>query len=258
MRDLAARSDVLIENYKVDDLRRYGLDAKSLREINTELVYCSISAYGQHGSRRHKPGYDAMIQGSAGLMSITGDPDEDGGGPQKVGVAISDIMAGMYAATAILAALHERTTSGSGQHIDVPLYDSQVAWLANQNMNFLFSGETPERKGTAHPNIVPYQSFEAADGWFMLAVGSDSQFRTCAKCLGEDWLALDSRFSTNPARLENRLELIELMTKIIKQKSQAFWLDLFGSSNVPAASTRPISTPFTRKSRLSYTPPRWS
>ena len=243
--DLAAASDVLIENYKVGDLQRFGLDAKSLQEINPALIYCSISAYGQEGSRRQKPGYDAMIQASAGLMSITGPADDEGGGPQKVGVAVSDIMAGMYAVTAILAALHERSENGAGQHIDVPLYDSQVAWLANQNMNYLFGGQSPGREGTSHPNIVPYQAFEAADGPFMLAVGSDSQFSACVDCLGAEALAHDARFGTNAARVEHRVALIDLMAPLIRQKPRAYWLDAFGNRNVPAGPINSIKTVLT-------------
>ena len=247
VRDLCAKSDVLIENFKVGDLKRYGLDGKSLLDVNPALIYCSISAYGQEGSRSSKPGYDAMIQASAGLMSITGPKEEEGGGPQKVGVAVSDIMAGMYAVTAILAALHERSQSGKGQCIDVPLYDSQVAWLANQNMNFLFSGESPHREGTAHPNLVPYQVFEAADGHFMLAVGSDKQFQACVRCLGAPELAGDPRFGSNAARIENRRELIALMAQVFKRKSLEYWLNEFGTSNVPAGPINSIETVLTEE-----------
>ena len=195
----------------------------------------------------NKPGYDAMIQASAGLMSITGPKDEEGGGPQKVGVAVSDIMAGMYAVTAILAALHERSLSGKGQRIDVPLYDSQVAWLANQNMNYLFSGESPRREGTAHPNIVPYQAFEAANGHFMLAVGSDKQFRACVGCLGMPELADDPRFASNAARIEYRQELIALMAQEFKKESLEHWLNEFGNRNVPAGPINSIETVLTEE-----------
>jgi len=245
IRDICAKSDVLIENFKVGDLQRYGLDARTLCDLNPSLIYCSISAYGQDSSRSKQPGYDAMIQASAGLMSITGPKDAEGGGPQKVGVAVSDIMAGMYAVTAILAALHERTTCGRGQFIDIPLYDSQVAWLANQNMNFLFSGKSPGREGTAHPNIVPYQAFVAADAPFVLAVGSDTQFRACANCLELPKLADDLRFHSNTTRVENRQALVEIMAKVIAKKPARHWLRLFGNNNVPAGPINSIETVLT-------------
>jgi len=245
VRDLCANSDVLLENFKVGDLQRYGLDFDSLRDANPRLIYCSISAYGQQGSRSKMPGYDAMIQASAGLMSITGPRDEEGGGPQKVGVAVSDIMAGMYAVTAILAALHERSRTGVGQSIDIPLYDSQVAWLANQNMNYLFSGDSPRREGTAHPNLVPYQLFEARDGHLMIAVGSDRQFRACVECLQLPGLANDPRFQTNAARVEHRKALVELMTEALGEKSVECWLDEFSRNNVPSGPINSIETVLT-------------
>ena len=242
--ELAARSDVLIENFKFGNLARYGLDSDSVRATHPALVYCSISAYNQSGSRAAQPGYDAMIQASAGLMSVTGasDGDDGPGGPQKVGVAITDIMAGMYAVTAILAALHERNQSGEGQHINVPLYESQVAWLANQNMNFLIGGDVPARQGTAHPNIVPYQVFEAMDGHLMLTVGSDSQFRACVTCLSMPELADNQRFATNVARVEHRGELIALMKIAFQKKTVSQWLELFAASGVPAGPINSIAT----------------
>lgn len=245
VRDICAKSDVLIENFKVGDLKRYALDASTLCDLNPSLIYCSISAYGQDSSRSNQPGYDAMIQASAGLMSITGPKDAEGGGPQKVGVAVSDIMAGMYAVTAILAALHERTACGRGQSIDIPLYDSQVAWLANQNMNFLFSGESPGREGTAHPNIVPYQAFDAADAPFVLAVGSDTQFRACVICLNLPDLADDPRFRSNAARVENRQALVEILMKAFAKQPARHWLRLFGDNNVPAGPINSIETVLT-------------
>ncbi|MDH4073490.1 MAG: CoA transferase, partial [Gammaproteobacteria bacterium] len=173
VRELARKSDVLLENFRAGTMRRFGLDYDALKDINPGLVYCSITAYGQTGSRSARPGYDAMVQASGGLMSITG---ESNGPPQKVGVAIADIMAGMYAATAVLAAVCARQESGAGQYVDVPLYDTQVAWLANQAMNFLVGGSVPGRLGTAHPNLVPYQAFPTSDSHIMLAIGSDRQF----------------------------------------------------------------------------------
>ncbi|RZV33828.1 MAG: CoA transferase, partial [Chromatiales bacterium] len=189
IRELASKADVLLENFRTGTLQRYKLDPTELMRDNPGLVVCSISAFGQSGSRSGQPGYDAMIQASGGLMSITGPPDGEGGGPQKVGVAIADIMAGMYATTAVLAALNARTITGKGQYIDVPLYDSQVAWLANQNMNFLVSGKVPGRMGTAHPNLVPYQAFATRDGNLMLAVGNDRQFEKCASTVGKPELS---------------------------------------------------------------------
>ncbi|MDH3441807.1 MAG: CoA transferase [Gammaproteobacteria bacterium] len=236
-RDLAARADVIMENFKVGTMQKFGLDFAALSTLNPALVYCSISAYGQQGSRSLKPGYDAMIQASGGLMSITGEPD---GSPQKVGVAIADIMAGMYAATAILAALVERDRSGKGQYLDVPLYDSQVAWLANQNMNFLIGNEVPGRLGTAHPNLVPYQAFQCADGFLMLAVGNDRQFRACCECLGIAATGTDDRFATNATRVANRADLIEIMTDAFMGRPAAYWLDALGEQGVPAGPIQSI------------------
>jgi crotonobetainyl-CoA:carnitine CoA-transferase CaiB-like acyl-CoA transferase len=206
IRKLVEKSDILLENFKVGSLARFGLDAKSLCKLNPRLIYCSISAYGQSGSRCREPGYDAMMQAAGGLMSITGDSDADGGRPTKVGVAIADIMAGMYAATAVLAALADRERSGRGQHIDVPLFDSQIAWLANQNMNYLLTGTPPGRMGSAHPNIVPYQAFQTADGYVMLTVGNDRQFVDCCEILDCPEIADDPRFSSNGGRVVQCLE----------------------------------------------------
>jgi crotonobetainyl-CoA:carnitine CoA-transferase CaiB-like acyl-CoA transferase len=180
-----------------------------------------------------------MIQASAGLMSITGAPDADGGSPQKVGVAISDIMAGMYATTAILAALKDRDRTGKGQAIDVPLYDSQVAWLANQAMNFLIGGFIPERRGTAHPNLVPYQTFASKDGYITLAVGTDSQFAACADCIGKPGLAKDARFKRNSDRVENRESLVQILSEVFLTRTTSAWLQGLSEAGVPAG---PINT----------------
>jgi crotonobetainyl-CoA:carnitine CoA-transferase CaiB-like acyl-CoA transferase len=185
-----------------------------------------------------------MMQASAGLMSITGEPDEEGGAPQKVGVAISDIMAGMYAATAILAALQSRERTGRGQHIDVPLYDSQVAWLANQAMNYLVSGEAPRRLGTAHPNIVPYQAFETSDGFIMLAVGNDRQFRACTHCLGCPELGEDSRYATNAKRVENRSALIAILAERFRRRTMSEWLELMRQHGIPAGPINDLAEVF--------------
>lgn len=240
VRDLATRCDVFLENYKAGDLKRYGLDAQALHQINPRLIYCTISAYGSDSSRAHLPGYDAMIQASAGLMSITG--DAEGGQPQKVGVAISDIMAGMYAVTAILAALHAREESGIGQHIEVPLYDSQVAWLANQGMNYLVSGKVPGRLGSAHPNIVPYQMFEASDGFVMVAIGNDAQFRNLAACLAIPHVSTDSRFRTNPDRVKYRHELISILEPEFGKRPVDDWISIFGQNNIPCGRVNSIDT----------------
>ncbi len=237
VKDLAAKADVLLENYRVGTLSRFGLGPGQLRAINPGLIYCSISAFGQRSSRAEEPGYDAMIQASAGLMSITG---PKGGEPQKVGVAIADIMAGMYATTAVLAALHARSETGQGQHIDVPLYDSQVAWLANQNMNYLVGGQLPQRMGTAHPNLVPYQAFSTADGHLMLAVGNDRQFMACMTGIGQAELGTDKRFARNRDRIANRGELVALLERAFSTQTTAHWLDVLRGLEVPAGPINDI------------------
>lgn len=241
IRDFARDADVVLENFRVGTLQRYGLDAESLAAVNPKLIYCSITAYGQHGSRAHEPGYDAMVQASAGLMSITGAPDNEGGSPQKVGVAISDIMAGMYATTAILAALRERDHTGKGQTIDVPLYDSQVAWLANQAMNFLIGGIHPERRGTAHPNLVPYQTFASSDGHITLAVGNDRQFAACASCIGKPGLAEDPRFRRNADRVENRESLVQMLCEVFLTRTTSSWLQELSAAGVPAGPVNSVA-----------------
>lgn len=240
IRELSSRADILLENFRVGTLERYGLDYAKLRDINPRLIYCSISAFGRTSSRAAEPGYDAMIQASAGLMSITGPPDDDGAGPQKVGVAVADIMAGMYASTAVLAALNARERTGEGQLIDVPLYDSQVAWLANQNMNYLIGGKVPGRMGTAHPNLVPYQVFATADGNLMLAVGNDRQFADCATCMGVAELGADPRFSRNSERIANREALVGLLQAVFETKPTGYWLSELREHGVPAGPVNDI------------------
>jgi len=242
--DLARTADILIENFRVGTLAQYGLDAISLHKLNPRLIYCSISAYGQTGSRSMLPGYDAMIQAEAGLMSITGASDAEGGRPQKVGVAIADIMTGMYAVTAVLAALQARHRDGAGQSIDLSLYQTQVAWLANQAQNYLMTGLSPVRLGTAHPNLVPYQAFETTDDEVMLAVGNDRQFVACMKCLGLGEQAVEQRFSTNDTRVRNRLELVGLMSDRMRQKSSAHWLAEFAAAGVPTGRINDLHTVF--------------
>ena len=238
VRALATKADVLVENFRVGTLRRYELDADDLMASNPGLIVCSISAFGQTGSRAAEPGYDAMIQASGGLMSITGPED---GGPQKVGVAIADIMAGMYAANAILAALHARDRTGKGQRIDVPLYDSQVAWLANQNLNYLVGGRVPGRMGTAHPNLVPYQAFATSDSDLMLAVGNDRQFADLMRCLGREELAQDRRFAHNAARIENRDELVAIIGNVLRRETTDYWLGKLSERGVPAGPINDVA-----------------
>ncbi|MCC7199345.1 MAG: CoA transferase [Gammaproteobacteria bacterium] len=245
LRELASRSDVLIENFKVGGLARYGLSWDDLRERNPRLVYCSISAFGQDGPAAQGAGYDAMIQGMGGLMSITGVPDgQPGGGPQKVGVAVVDLMTAMYAVSAINAALFERERSGLGQHIDLALLDTQIAWLANQNMNYLIGGTPPRRAGTAHPNIVPYQAFPTADGWLMLAVGNDRQYRTFCELAGRPELATDPRYLSNAERVANRATLVPEVEALTRTKSTQAWLDLLTPAAVPCGPINDIAQVF--------------
>ena len=231
-RELAASADVLIEDIKVGQLAKYQLDAASLQAINPGLVYCSITGYGQTGPLAHKAGYDFAIQAEAGLMSITGDK---GGEPQKVGVAVTDLMTGVYATTAIMASLLERQRTGRGRHIDAALYDVQIAMLANQASNQLIGNETPTRMGNAHPNIVPYQVFPTRDGHIVLAVGNDGQFVRFCEAAGEPEIAGDQRFKTNPARVENRQALVLLISQWTPRRNTADWVRLLDHCAVPCA-----------------------
>jgi crotonobetainyl-CoA:carnitine CoA-transferase CaiB-like acyl-CoA transferase len=232
--DLAKQCDVLIENYKVGGLKKYGLDYATLSRINPRLVYCSITGFGQTGPYAQRPGYDFLIQGVGGLMSITGKKEgEAGAGPQKVGVALTDVMTGLYATVAIQAALTWRETSGAGQHIDLALLDVQIACLANQNLNYLTTGEPPKRMGNAHPNIVPYQDFPTADGDLIIAVGNDGQFRNlCAVCGHAEW-AGNEKYATNAARVAHREELIALLRQETMRQTTAEWIALLEAANVP-------------------------
>ena len=245
VRHLAAKSDVLVENFKVGGLAKYGLSYADLGPVHPRLVYLSISAFGQDGPDASGPGYDAMIQGMGGLMSLTGVPDaEPGAGPQKVGVAVADLMCGMYAVSAILAALHERHASGQGQYIDLSLLDTQVAWLANQNMNYLVTGESPRRQGTAHPNIVPYQSFATADGYLMLAVGNDAQFARFCTVAGAPELAGDPRYATNRDRVAHRRELVPVVEQLLRKRSSAQWLEALRAAQVPCGPINDLARVF--------------
>ncbi|MCW8905402.1 CaiB/BaiF CoA transferase family protein, partial [Sedimenticola sp.] len=234
IRKLVARADILVENFKVGGLEKYGLDYATLSAEHPGLIYCSITGFGQTGPDAGLAGYDAMVQARGGLMSITGERDGlPGAGPQKVGVAVADLIAGMYAVSAILAALHHREKSGEGQQIDLGLLDTQVAWLANQNMNYLIGGEAPVRQGTAHPNIVPYQALPTGDGFLMLAVGNDRQFAACCKVLGQPELARDPRFVTNRQRVKYREQLILLLEALFRQKTTTEWRTLLAAEQVP-------------------------
>ncbi|NML48750.1 CoA transferase [Ramlibacter sp. G-1-2-2] len=232
VRELAREADVLLENYKVGQLAKYGLDYASLQAINPGLVYCSVTGYGQDGPLAHKAGYDFAIQAEGGLMSVTG---EKGGEPQKVGVAVTDIMTGLYATTAILAALHERKTTGRGRHIDAALLDVQVAMLANQASNQMIGGRTPTRMGNAHPNIVPYQVFATRDGQMVLAIGNDGQFARFCQLAGHAEVAQDARFATNQARVANRSELIALITSWTLTRDTQDWAATLDDAAVPCA-----------------------
>jgi crotonobetainyl-CoA:carnitine CoA-transferase CaiB-like acyl-CoA transferase len=236
IRDLAAKSDVVIENFKVGGLKKYGLDYESLKAVNPRLIYCSITGFGQDGPYANRAGYDFMIQGMSGVMSITG---EKNGSPIKMGVAFSDVFAGLHAVIGILAALYHRERSGEGQFIDISLLDSQVAVLANQALNYLVGGKPPGRLGNAHPNIVPYQTFETADGHIIMAVGTDRQYAEYCAIIGAPHLAADERFKTNRGRVENREALIPQLQPFMKKRTTAAWIEAFEAAAVPCG---PINT----------------
>lgn len=245
VRELAAKSDVVIENFKVGGLAAYGLDYESLKAINPQLIYCSITGFGQTGPYAKRAGYDFMIQGLGGLMSLTGRPEgEDGAGPVKVGVALTDILTGLYSTVAILAALASRDHGGQGQHIDMALLDVQVACLANQAMNYLTTGTAPRRLGNAHPNIVPYQDFPTADGDFILTVGNDGQFRKFAEVAGQPQWADDPRFATNKQRVANRAELIPLIRQATVFKTTAEWVVQLEKAGVPCGPINDLAQMF--------------
>lgn len=231
VRRLVADADVVIENFKVGGLTKYGLDWESLRKVNPRLIYCSITGFGQTGPYAHRAGYDFIIQGMAGLMSVTGEPD---GQPQKVGVAVTDVFTGIYAATAILAALHQRGTTGEGQHIDMALMDVAAAIMANQAMNYLATGIAPTKMGNAHPNLAPYAVFDCADGWLILATGNDSQYRKLCGILGLHDMAEAPEFLTNADRIANRAEMTRRLTEATKRFAKADLLAACEAQGVPA------------------------
>ncbi|MEG3617221.1 CaiB/BaiF CoA-transferase family protein [Magnetovibrio sp. PR-2] len=241
IRQLAVQCDVVVENFKVGGLAKYGLSYDDLKAENPGLIYCSITGFGQTGPYADRAGYDFLIQGMGGLMSLGGEPD---GAPQKTGVAISDVMCGMYAATAILAALRHRDQTGQGQFVDLSLFDTQVGWLVNQGMNYLTTGAVPQRLGNAHPNIVPYQAFAAVDGYLILAVGNDAQFEKFCTFAGLNHLSADEGFATNNARLKNRARLIPEIEAVLAQKPVAYWLDGLAPLGVPCGPVNDLGQVF--------------
>jgi len=246
VRKLAESSDVAVENFRVGGLEKFGLDAVSLRSANPGLVYASITGFGQDGPYADRAGYDFMIQAMGGLMSITGLPDgEPGGGPMRMGVAVADLFTGMYTTVAILAALYAREKTGEGAHIDMALLDTQLAMLANQASNFLVSGKDPPRQGNTHPNIVPYQPFEASDRPLVIAVGNDRQFARLAELAGHPEWASDPRFATNAARVANRAEIVRLVGDAIASQPASYWFERLEDAAIPAGPINPISEALT-------------
>ena len=241
VRKLVRHCDILIENFKVGGLKKYGLDYETLSAENPGLIYCSITGFGQTGPNAHRAGYDILAQAYGGMMSLTGEPD---GEPTKVGVGIADVMCGMYSATAILAALNHRNATGEGQYIDVALVDSQMGWLINEGVNFLTSGKEPVRRGNQHPNIVPYQVFATVDGHVVVAVGNDSQFRAFCDILDVPEFADDARYSTNSARLENRDELVDLLKPVIAAIDKGVLIKAMEERSVPGGDINKVSEVF--------------
>lgn len=246
VRRLAEQADVVVENFKVGGLKKFGLDAKSLRASNPRLVYASITGFGQDGPYADRAGYDYIIQGMGGLMSVTGLPDgEPGGGPMRVGVAVVDLFTGLYTCVAVLAALYRREKTGEGGHIDAALFDTQLAMLANQASNALISGSDPVRQGNTHPNIVPYQPFDAADQPIIIAVGNDRQFARLAEMCGHlEWVN-DARFANNGARVANRNEMVRLVSGCVRQKPAAEWLPKLEAAGIPAGPINSITQALT-------------
>ena len=242
---LAANSDVLIENYKVGDLKRHGLDYEAIRKINPRIVYCSITGFGQTGPYRNRPGYDYIFQAMSGLMSLTGGPDElPGGGPAKVGLVICDVMTGIYASFAVMTAIAERERSGEGQHIDMSLLDTTIAAISHINMNYLIGGIVPKRMGTGHPSIVPYQMFQAKDGPMVVAVGNDGQFGKLCALLGLGDLPKDARFLTNPLRVKNRNALVPQLEAAFAKATTAEWIEKLTQLGVPCGPLNDLQQVF--------------
>lgn len=245
IKELAAQSDVLVENYKVGDLKRYGLDYESIRKVNPKIVYCSITGFGQTGPYRNRPGYDYVFQAMSGLMSITGGPDElPGGGPAKVGVAICDVITGIYSSFAVMTALADRDRSGEGQYIDMSLLDTTIAAISHINMNYLVGGIVPKRMGTGHPSIVPYQMFQAKDGPLAVAVGNDGQFAKLCNLLGVPELIKDERFLTNPLRVKHRNDLVPQLSAAFLRENLDTWVDKLTKAGVPCGPLHDIPQVF--------------
>ena len=244
LRQLAIQCDVVIENFKVGGAKKYGLDYATLSTLNPGIVYCSITGFGQTGPYAARPGYDFLVQAMGGLMSVTGEPDSEGGSPQKVGVALTDIMTGLYATIGIQAALAEREKSGLGQHVDLALLDVTAATLANQASNYLVGGIVPSRLGNAHPNIVPYQAFATSDGHCIIAVGNDSQFERLCRLLELTHLAVDPSFASNKLRVQNRETLVPLIQNKMLTKSKSYWLKACEEAGVPAGPINSIDEVF--------------
>jgi formyl-CoA transferase len=245
VRELAAQSDVVLENYKAGQLKKYGLDYESLAAVKPDIVYCSISGYDRTGPYASRAGYDFIVQGMGGFMSITGERDNlPGGGPQKAGVAIADLMTGMYATIAVLTALAHRDRTGVGQYIDMALLDVQVAMLANMNSNYLASGKAPVRWGNAHQNIVPYQAFQTSDSWIILAVGNDGQFRKFVEIAGRPGLADDERFATNPSRVRHRDTLVPIVADMVRSRTKAEWIAALEAACVPCGPINDLAEVF--------------
>ena len=245
IRELAARCDVLLENFKFGDLDRYGLGYAQLKTVNPALIYCSLTGFGHSGPWRERPGYDFMVQGMGGLMSITGERDDrPGGGPQKAGIPIADLITGMYASVAVCAALAHRAKSGKGQHLDLALFDSLVAVLANQGANYLATGEPPGRLGNDHPNIAPYQVFRTKDGSLILACGNDNLFRKFCEVAGCTSLPDDARFATNGKRVANRVELTRIRADIFLKKTNREWIEALEAAGVPSGPINDLKQVF--------------
>ena len=252
IRKLAAKSDIAVENFKVGGLKKYGLDYDSLKPLNPKLIYCSLTGFGQDGPLAQRAGYDFMIQGMGGLMSVTGQPDgTPGAEPMKVGVAFADIFTGLYAVIGIQGALYHRERSGEGQYIDMALLDTQIAVLANQALNYLVGGTAPTRLGNAHPNIVPYQTFTTKDGHIIMAVGTDRQFKEYCAIIGLAPLAEDERFRSNRGRVIHRLELIPLLVEPMKTRTTAEWIAAFESAAVPCGPINTIGQVFAEQQVLA-------
>jgi crotonobetainyl-CoA:carnitine CoA-transferase CaiB-like acyl-CoA transferase len=251
IRQLALQADVFVENYKVGDMARYGLDYASLGALNPRMVYCSITGFGQTGPYKDRAGYDYAVQGLGGLMSVTGERDDLGGGPQKVGVAVADLFTGMYASTAVLAALRHAEKTGQGQHIDMALLDAQVAMLANLGANYLVSGKVPGRMGNAHQNIVPYQVFETSDGHIIIAVGNDSQYSKFCSAIGRKDLGENPKYLKNQDRVRNRATLAPEIAHTLKTRSRDAWLRALEAAQVPCGPINNLAEVFADPQVLS-------